>query len=135
MYVPVIGFIPPHVGLEGHFNTFRLGMALTKRLTPGMTVFLMCQKTMTVFGSAEVISIATGPLAAMCLEHGVGNHTELATTNPLDSPKRLFDLVCKIYGPHIASESKKTTVVFLRRHDEFGTAQYDAFRQVQRPNN
>jgi hypothetical protein len=134
MNVPVIGFIPPHIGLEEEFNTFRLGLALAKRLEPGVTVFLMDTKAQTVFGTAKVVSIGTGSLAAMCLKHGARNHSELGFADPGSSPARLFELMQKIYGPHIATETKKTTVVYLRRNHEFRTTQHHAVREEQGQN-
>ncbi|UUZ75413.1 hypothetical protein LP414_27240 [Polaromonas sp. P1(28)-13] len=133
MNIPVIGFIPPFIGVEGVFNTFRLGLTLTKRLQPGMEVFLMCEKTKTVFGRAEVISLSTGPLTQMCLEHGRHNHSELGKPDPETSPERLLTLVRKIFGPHIATDNKKTTVVYLRRMYGSRTNEHDADRQVQKP--
>ena len=131
MNVPVIGFIPPHIGMEADFNTFRLGLKLSKQLTLGAKVFLMCQKTMTVFGVAEVLGISTGSLTTMLLDHALKNHSELHLQDTQNSPKRLFELMQKIYGPHIATENKKTTVVHLRRNDKYGPAQHDALWKKQ----
>lgn len=115
MDVPVIGFIPPVVGVEGEFNTFRLGSSLYKRLKEGDVVFLMDEKNKSVFGRAEVTSLDNGPLGELCLVHAHKNHTELAQADSNDSPERLFKLLQKIYGPHIATPAKKSTVIYLRR--------------------
>lgn len=118
METPVISFIPPIVGADGEFNTVRLGGALAKRLAPGMKVLLMNQKTQTVFGEAVVTDIAVGTLKQLCLLHGHKNHTELSAEDADQSGDRLFKLMQKIYGPHIATETKKATVVYLRRIHE-----------------
>ena len=131
MNIPVIGFIPPHVGLDGDFNTFRLGLTLLKRLEPGRKVLLMCEKTKAVFGIAEVMSLSSGSLVDMCQAHGARNHTELGALDPEASPMRLLTFVRKIYGPHIATDAKKTTVVYLRRFNEFRADDNNAFWEVQ----
>lgn len=114
MEMRVIGFIPPVVGVEDEFNTFRLGGFYTKHLSPGDEVLLLNEKEKMVFGRARVEKIDTGGLGEMCLLHAHKNHTELAN-DPTDAPGRLHETLRKIYGPHIATLTKKTTVVFLKR--------------------
>lgn len=114
MHVQVIGFIPPHVGLEGEFNTFRLGGKMAKVLTPGQEVFLMDEKEKAVFGRAAVISVEMGKLEELCATHAHKNHTELAN-DPAGAPQRLMTFIQKIFGPHIAPPHKRTCVVYLRR--------------------
>lgn len=110
----VIGFIPPIVGIDGEFNTFRLGQKLFKNLTVGERVFLLDEKNRTVVGEAGVIKTDFGTLADMCLIHGHRNHTEVSN-DEMGAPERLFKTICEIYGPHIATPQKKTTVIYLRR--------------------
>lgn len=110
----VIGFIPPVVGTDGEFNTFRLGGFYTKHLSPGEEVLLLNEKEKMVFGRAQVTRIETGALGEMCLRYAHLNHTELAN-DPSTAPERLAETLRRIYGPHIATPTKKTTVVFLRR--------------------
>lgn len=114
MQVRVIGFIPPHVGLEGEFNTFRLGGKMAQVLAPGQEVFLMDEKEKLVFGRAEVISVEVGKLEQLCEVHAHKNHTELAN-NPEGAPQRLLAFIQKIFGPHIAPPTKRACVVYLRR--------------------
>lgn len=114
MLIPVVGFIPPVVGLEGEFNTIRLGGAYAKKLKEGDTVFLMDQKSLMVFGTAIVQRVLLGTLKSMCEEHGSANHTEL-NNDAVGAPERLFKLVQKIYGPHIANETKKSCVIYMKR--------------------
>lgn len=115
MHIPVIGFIPPITGVEGRFNTLRLGLTLSKRLEVGMVVFLMDEKARVVIGRARVLALATGALRALCDTDGAFNHSELGCADPENAPARLFALMRKIYGPHIATETKKATVVYLER--------------------
>ena len=131
MQVQLIGFRPPIVGLENEFNTIRLGQTLAKRLKAGELVLLMCEKDKIAFGRATVVDIVTGELKQLCLLHGRFNHTELGRDDPEHSPDRLFAFIQKIYGPHIATEHKKSCVIYLRRlPDEFGTLEHDALRQA-----
>lgn len=112
--VPVIGFAPPMVGLDGEFNTFRIGLAMSKRLTNRGKVYLMDTKTMTVFGEAKVGAVFTGKLAEMCELHGHMNHTELHQHDG-NHAERLLSLITKLYGPHIVTPNKGSTVIYLRR--------------------
>jgi hypothetical protein len=102
------------IGLDGEFNTIRLGMTYAKKLNAGDLVFLLDEKERKVFGTAEVVSVETDKLGEICLNHAAKNHTELASTDGHEA-ERLFKLLQKIYGPHIATPEKKATVIYLRR--------------------
>jgi len=110
----VLGFIPPISGVESEFNTFRLGSAYTKRLKEGDQVFLMNEKEKAVFGRAVVVSIENAPLNELCVMHGSKNHTQIGQ-EAITAPERLFHLLTRIYGPHIAKPDKKATAIYLRR--------------------
>ena len=115
MFERVISFVPPHVGLEGEFNTFRIGMKLHRQLKAGDFVSLLDTKEQAIFGRAQVISTDMGTLAEVCAIHAPKNHSELPNTDPHNAPARLFALVQKLYGPHIAGVQKKTSVIYLKR--------------------
>lgn len=110
----VVGFIPPVIGTEGEFNTFRLGLTYARTLSPGDEVLLLNEKAKIVFGRARVERIETGCLGEMCLLYAHRNHTELSG-DPNTAPQHLHKTLCRIYGPHIATPTKKTTVIFMRR--------------------
>lgn len=114
MQTRVIGFIPPIIGIEGEFNTFRLGVKLSKELSPGEEVFLLDEKQKMVIGRAQVTRVESGALGELVVEHAAKNHTELAN-DPTHAHVRLYDLLKKIYGPHIVSIGKKATVIYLKR--------------------
>lgn len=114
MHVQVIGFIPPFEGLDGNFNTFRIGGALAKRIACDDTVFLMNEKTKVVFGTARVTRIEVGKLQELCDLYGHENHSELNNERE-GAGTRLLTFVTKIYGPHIAPPTKKCCVVWLER--------------------
>lgn len=113
MEIPVLGFIPPHIGLDQRFNTFRLGFAWAKRVTVGQEILLMDTKAMFVFGTAVVEAIHQGELLPMCVAYAADNHTQLNAGE--GAPGRLLAIMRKIYGPHIAPDRKKTTVIYLKR--------------------
>ncbi|MDY7537532.1 hypothetical protein QN372_00055 [Undibacterium sp. RTI2.1] len=114
MQVQVIGFIPPMKGLEDSFNTFRLGGALAKRLEVGHEVLLMDEKTKIVFGRAEVKEVVTGTLGELCLVHAHKNHLEISNEES-GASERLFKYLQRVYGPHIATATKKACVLYLKR--------------------
>jgi hypothetical protein len=114
MQVRVINFIPPIIGTEGEFNTFRLGGFYAKRLQPDEEIFLLNEKEKTVFGLTRVVKVETGPLGEMCLIHAHSNHSQLAD-DPVMAPERLYKKLERIYGPHIVSATKKCTVIYLTR--------------------
>lgn len=109
----VIGFIPPIMGTEGVFNTFRMGRRYVK-LVEGEEVFLMDEKRKVVFASAIVLDVSVGPLSALCAVFASENHTELDKQDG-DHAERLYRTLERIYGPHIVSPNKTATVVKLRR--------------------
>jgi hypothetical protein len=113
----VLGFVPPLIGLDGSFNTIRLGLAYKKRLTVGDVVFLLDEKGRKVFGEAEVTSVDSATLGEICLLHAEANHMELENKDGQQSA-RLFAYLQKIYGPHIATTTRTATVVYLRRIHE-----------------
>ena len=112
----VIGFIPPIVGVEEEFNTFRMGKKLT-RLVEGEQVFLMNSKELIVFGEAVVVRVDVGTLDEMCVLYGENNHTELGK-DPDDAARSLYQTIMKIYGPHLVHPKKIFTVISLRRVNE-----------------
>ena len=117
----VIGFIPPVVGVNGEFNTFRMGRRYAS-LAEGAEVLLMDQKRMVVFGKATVLDVSVGPLSALCAVFASENHTELEH-NDGEHAERLYRTLEKIYGPHIVKPNRTATVIKLRRvSDGFQTA-------------
>ena len=114
MNLHVVGFIPPVIGVEDEFNTFRLGGFYQKRLSPGDEVLLLNEKEKIVFGRAQVRSIEVGTLGEMLLIHAHKNHTEIGN-DPNTAPERLNETIRRIYGPHVATLTKKTTVLHMKR--------------------
>lgn len=112
MELPVLGFIPPLVGLEEVFNTFRLGRKFAS-LPVGSEVLLIDEKRKVAFGRAEVLDVTTGPLSALCAVYGSENHTQLGKQG--DHAEQLYQVLTRIYGPHIVQPTKLATCIKLRR--------------------
>lgn len=110
----IIGFRPPHIGLEGSFNTFRLGGFYAKNLTVGEKVLLIDEKDRITIGVCVVESVEMGPLADMLERHAHENHTQKGR---LDGKhvEELGKVMRKIYGPQCATDNRLTSVIGLRR--------------------
>lgn len=116
MNIHYIGFIPPVVGIEGVFNTFRLGGLYRRILTLDEIVYLSDEKNRVVFGSARVTRILSATLMEACVLYGADNHTQLVRQiDDESSGAGVFKIMQKIYGPHIATPNKLTTVIYLDR--------------------
>lgn len=113
METPVLGFIPPHVGMDGEFNTFRLGGRKYKDLTIGSEVLLLDTRRDVIFGRAQVLDVTVGPLSALLAVYASENHTQLGQEG--DHAERLYQTLRNIYGPHIVQPNKLTTCIKLKR--------------------
>ncbi|MFW6855275.1 hypothetical protein ACODYM_28710 [Burkholderia gladioli] len=111
----VLSFKPPFEGLDGEFNTFRPGLAMAKRLAAGHGVFLMDSKRQVVFGTALVTRLEQGPLQQLCDGHAAFNHSQLSNPDKDGASARLMQIVTKLYGPHIASPTRPSVAIYLKR--------------------
>lgn len=113
----LIDFIPPIIGIEGKFNTFRLGLFYSKCLKPGEVVGLVDSKARLLIGTANVIEVHLGTVQNMTRAWAHENHTQLKNVSDVPVHERLYEVMLRIYGPHILTPTKKVTVVRLeRRH-------------------
>lgn len=120
----VIDFAPPLEGMSGEFNTIRLGLTWPKRIKEGDKVFLMDNKERRIFGAAIVTGIHTGTLEEICKHHAQHNHTAIANPDLRDSSGKIlqdnaathvFNVLQKFNGPHIATPTKKSVAIYLKR--------------------
>lgn len=112
----VLEFEPPLQGFDGEFNTFRLGWAWAKRVKRGRHVLLMNSKTKEVFGRARVLNIWTGTLLDLATMMASRNHNQLGKA-PSEATSDLMGRMRDRYGPHIARDDKRCTVILMRRRD------------------
>jgi hypothetical protein len=110
----IIEFSPPMSGLDGEFNTFRLGIAWSKRLMPGDLVCLMNKKEFLLMGHAEVTAVHVGKLSDMSALHARRNHNQLGLP-PDGAGERLIANMIKRYGPHKCLYDSKVTVIYMNR--------------------
>lgn len=111
-----LDFAPPFVGLNHEkFNTIRLGTSWSKRVSIGDEVYIQSSKDRLVFSKALVNEVIVGEIGELLLVHAQFNHNELHETDG-KSAERLYQLMLKLYGPHIlSSPRKKATVIYLRK--------------------
>ena len=100
-------------GLEGTFNTFRLGTRYSKLLVPGDRVLLIDKAKMVCFGRAVVKKIEVGKLADMAIKHAHNNHNQKETPKD-EAPAVLTQNMIRRYGPHMVNENKRVTVIYLK---------------------
>lgn len=109
-----IDFLPPIQGIDGEFNTIRLGLKWAKVLKPQDRVYIQNSKDKMIIGQAEVVSVESDELGQICLYHAQNNHTEIDSTDGR-SAERVYALMLKVLGPHIVNYKKKATVIYLRK--------------------
>lgn len=105
-------FSYPRRGLEGLFNTFRLGKALST-LTPGEEVELVDSRSLKVLKKATVVSVHTGALSKMAPLHARDAHNWKA--HPFqERPALLMSSLKKRYPPGRVEEHSTVTVIYMR---------------------
>lgn len=115
----VIEFSPPMMGIEGHFNTVRLGTKWSKCLNVGDRVLLVDKRKSEVMKSATVEAVAVGKLGEMAQLHAAQNHNQRGL-DATGAPRRLIDNMIKRYGPNMCDENKRVTVIYLRAGEDNG---------------
>ena len=109
----VIKFSYPRRGLDGHFNTFRLGAKLSQSLAPGDEVDLVDARTAKVLKRATVTSVHTGQLESMAPQHAHLSHNW--KNHPEDSrATTLMESFVRRYPPGRARRDSIVTVVYLK---------------------
>lgn len=111
----VIEFYPPMRGMDGEFNTFRAGIAWYARIEVGDVLLMIDSRKKVVMGTAEVTDRFKGPLGDMAELYADGNHNQLDDPDKAGAGARLIAAMKRRYGPHIISENKNVTVIYLRR--------------------
>ncbi len=110
----IIEFMPPMNGMDGEFNTFRLGVAWSKRVESGNAVLLMDKKQYELMGCAEVTAVHVGKLSDMSALHARHNHNQLGLDQD-GAGERLIANMIRRYGPHKCSTGTNVTVIYMKR--------------------
>lgn len=122
IFMPTLTFRRPLLGLEGHFNTFRLGAAAHARMKIDGVVSLRDAATSEEIGRAVVERLYIGDLDNMLNGHAKNNHM-LLTEKHEDPANTLRNILNKSYGPMLVREAKQVSVIYLRRDDNAGGSQ------------
>jgi hypothetical protein len=110
-----IAFGYPRRGLDGLFNTFRLGKGLAS-LTPGEEVELVDSRSLKVLKRATVVSVHTGPLSQMAPLHARDAHNW--KEHPFqERPALLVASLSKRYPPGRVQEHSPVTVIYMRTQE------------------
>lgn len=113
----VIEFAPPMSGLDGSFNTVRLGGTWAKRLQQGEKILLMDKPKSSIFATAIVEGVIVGKLRDVAASHAAFNHNQKGT-DAEGAPERLMTAMKKRYGPHKVNDNSRVTAIYLRVIDE-----------------
>lgn len=116
-FQPVLTF-QSLAGMEGRFNTFRMGGAWARRVVPGTVVALM-DRSKTIVAHARVYKVDYGDKHAMAREHGASNHLILARgTRGLTVEEAMLKVLRNVFGKLIFEAQPKATVIYLERLHE-----------------
>jgi hypothetical protein len=122
LFLPAIPFTD-EIGLRKVANTVRIGVAWTKRLSPGQIVALYNAKAKAIFGYARVLALDSGPIAQMLATHAHANHLMLDTP-PETAAARLHAWQKQQYGPRIIHDQTNITAIYLLRVSQPPPAPY-----------
>lgn len=111
--MPTIKFSYPRRGLEGQFNTFRLGAALSKTLSPGVEVDLVDARTAKLLKRATVTAVHVGQLDTMAQQHAHLAHNWKDHPEQ-DRPALLVASLKRRYTPGRARDDSVVTVVYMQ---------------------
>lgn len=110
----IIEFAEPMLGIEGEFNTFRLGGAWAKRVQSGDTVILMNKKECCVVCLARVLAVHVGRLNELSALYGCRNHNQKHLP-AMGAGERVTAAMIKRYGPQKCRDTSRVTVIELKR--------------------
>ena len=107
-----IAFSYPRRGLEGTFNTFRLGASWADKLQPGTEVELVDSRSKKLLKRATVISVVTGQLEQMAGLHAHQAHNW--KNHPADErPGLLTASMIKRYPPGRVRSDSVVSVIYM----------------------
>lgn len=108
-----IAFSYPRRGLEGQFNTFRLGASWATKVAPGDLVELVDSRSKKLLKLATVVSVTTGQLDQMAKLHAHSAHN-WKNHPEAERPGLLVASLTKRYPPGRVSESSVVSVIYLQ---------------------
>lgn len=109
---PALAFGYPRRGLEGRFNTFRLGKTWAARAIPGATVELIDSRSKKLLKHARVLTVVQGTLIEMAQLHAREAHNWKGYPEA-ERPALLVASMKKRYPPGRATDDSVVTVIYL----------------------
>lgn len=103
-------------GLDGLFNTVRLGKAWHDRVTPGALVTLWHSKEDREIGVARVVDRLIGRYCDIAPDHAHRNHTQLHLERE-GAEQRLMKVLTGSYGTTFMKPERMVSVIYLQRED------------------
>jgi hypothetical protein len=118
-----IAFGYPRRGLEGLFNTFRLGVVAASKYPPGAVVDLVDSRSGKLLGRATVLNAHTGVLRDMADAHASNAHNwkGVAFTFDFERADALIASMKKRYPPGRVKDNSVTTVIYLQKIEDAPT--------------
>jgi hypothetical protein len=117
VYQPILTFRPPLLGLEGNFNTFRIGAAWAHRVAPGVIVGLGDRANGDrIFGKAIVRKVFYGDYETMCRKYAKDNHmlVESKMTRKAAAEK-MAKIMRNAYGKIVVENAEDISVIYMER--------------------
>jgi hypothetical protein len=115
-----LAFGYPRRGLEGYFNTFRLGAAPAGKYPPGAVVELVDARSKKVLGRATVLHAHTGRLRELAYWHASSAHNWKGQLFDLESDRieALVASMKKRYPPNRVRDDSVCTVIYMQKIEE-----------------
>lgn len=114
-----IAFSYPRRGLEGQFNTFRLGASWATKVTPGSLVELVDARSKKVLKRATVKSVYVGVLIDMAQLHAHQAHNWKSYPEA-ERAQLLIASMKKRYPPGRVRDDSTVSVIYLEETSEDG---------------
>lgn len=111
--LPKLAFSYPRRGLEGRFNTFRLGVSCVDSCRPGREVELVDARSGKVLKRAVVETLHIGLLIDMASLHADAAHNWKDHPVRAERPGLLIASMKKRYPPNRVRDDSVVTVVYL----------------------
>lgn len=120
VYQPILTFRKPLKGLEGEFNTFRLGPAWAHRVAPGVIVGLGNRdENDRIFGKAVVTKVHFGGYEEMCKKFAKDNHMLVESTMTRKAAAEAMTKIMRnAYGKIVVEQAEDISVIYFKRLPE-----------------
>ena len=112
-FVPIIPFRPKIRGMQGTWNTFRIGTAWYNRLKVGTKIAVLNTKTLEIERYEVVKDIHFGLKEEMCQMYAKDNHNIIADNIYDNIAETMLQRMRKNYGSRIFESTSYATVIYF----------------------